>query len=329
MQPNQASNETRLPRAVLRRSAAIQARLDAAKPPAEPENTDPSAAPTGAAPAEPPPAPPAPPAPAGDPRETDPAYWKQRFSVTQGLLNSERQAHVATARERDQQITELRGQIAGLQATSAPAATIDLTKYFTPDQIERFGEEQCEVMARTAITAAAASAKDLIDAEVRPLKQQRETAQADDARARQNAFLDALTEVWPTWRADDEDPRWKLWLTETDDSTGLVRDSILQQHLAAHRAAPIARMFDAWTKSEAAASAPAPAAPVPAPRPQPPVAPSGSGAASAAAPAAPAPAGGAPTDAEVRDFYKRSALGKVKDTERVAFDARMRLRHAT
>ena len=34
----------------------------------------------------------------------------------------------------------------------------------------------------------------------------------------------------------------------------------------------------------------------------------------------------APTGDEVKDFYKRSALGKVKDSERVEFEARLKLR---
>ena len=85
MQASPAKNETRLPRAVLKRSAAIEERIKARS---EPETPDP-ALPTPASSADPAnpnrrktPAPPA------DPRRTAPACWKQRFDATAGVSGS-------------------------------------------------------------------------------------------------------------------------------------------------------------------------------------------------------------------------------------------------
>ena len=80
MQASQATNETRLPRQVLKRSAEIQARLDAERAAREPETPPTEGAPTGVTPT--PPADPAP--PAADPREQDPAYWRHRFGFGVG-----------------------------------------------------------------------------------------------------------------------------------------------------------------------------------------------------------------------------------------------------
>lgn len=132
MQATPALNETRLPRQVLQRSAAIaerqraQAESEAASaaPPAPPAEPSAPAATT---------ADPTPPQPPADPRESDPAYWKQRFKVTEGVLRTEREARTKEALEFNQRITELQDQIRTLQA-SAPAPDLDMGQFLTPNR---------------------------------------------------------------------------------------------------------------------------------------------------------------------------------------------------
>lgn len=322
MQPKTAPNETRLPRAVLRRSEAINARY--APPPPEPETpsaASPAPAPVPAPPAatttDPPPAPPAPPD-----RTQDPTYWQQRFKVTEGILGSVRAQHTETLQAKDQQIAELKGQITEIQA-KAPAQ-LDLLQFFTQEEIDEYGEKQCRVMANAAVAAAKQTAKPLIAAEVQPQKDAQVARDTETERQRLLDFQLDLTKLRPTWQADDKDPRWHLWLSEDDELTGEPRQRTLDRHSAARNAPMIGRMFEAWAKTIAAP-------PAPAPPPVPPIVPHGSGAAPGSdAPAAPDPALAgltAPSAQEVKDFYKRSALGKVKDDERAKFDARLKLRH--
>lgn len=329
MQPNKASNETKLPRAILRRSAAIEARY-APKLPAEPDNPNPAdpTAPAATAPAEPP-APPAepaiPPAPAGDPRHSDPAYWQQRFQVTQGILESERRERRTAVDELHQQITELQEQLRVLQAQAKPVAKADIAKFFTPEQIALYGEEQCETMAQTAMRAATDTAQTLIDAAVQPLRDQQQRDAANTTAGRKQAFTDKLTELVPDWQTIDKEPGFIAWLSE-DDENEVQRQSVLNIHVGNLNALGCAKMMRVWKATQAAAPAAAPAA-----SRVPPMAPSGSGASNdvlAAPTAAPSAAGGHPTAAEKKAFYTRSALGKVKDTERVAFEARLALPRA-
>lgn len=326
MQPNTALNETKLPRAVLRRSAAIQARIDARNTPPEPEPSDPG----NAAPAPAPAANPAPPvepqaaAPAADPRDSDPSYWKQRFQVTSGLLTKERGERTRERDTQHQRIAQLEEEVRTLQATAKPAdEAIDLTQFYTPAQIEQYGEEQCRVMAATALRAARATAQETISAAVRPIRESQERQQTDAAEAARQGFEDALTEQLPNWREIDVDVRWRAWLAEEDENE-VVRQNILNVYIEKANALGAARLMRQWLKT----LAPAPA-PVPAP-PPPPMTPSGSGAnpeGGNAPPPSPAVMQGVPTDAEVKDYFKRSALGKVKADERVAFEARLALRH--
>lgn len=312
-----APTNTRIPRQILRRvENATKRYTETDTPnPADDADTAPKPAATSATPAEPPAG-----APAVDPRENDPAYWKQRFSVTQGMLAKERDDRRKEREAHDQRLTELQ-----TRTSAAPAAEpdIDLALFYTPAEIETYGEEQCRVMARAAMRAATATTKAQVDAEVRPLKEQREREATETAERKKQEFIDKLVELHPGYQQDDVDPRWLAWLDQLNDD-GEQRQGVLNRHIATSNAAAIANMFKSWRKS-------IPAAPVP------PVAPSGTGAAPAGdgtPPTAEALAGlTAPSKAEVADFYKRSATkrrgqpGFVTDEERVQFEARLKLQH--
>ena len=57
----------------------------------------------------------------------------------------------------------------------------------------------------------------------------------------------------------------------------------------------------------------------------PPVSPANRAGPPAAPPVQQAPALGYPSQAEIREFYKRASLGKVSDKERAEFEARLQL----
>ena len=308
MPASQASTETRIPRQIQQRVATAVARYA----PAEPDASRPAAA---TDPATPPAAAPATPAePAADPRHSDPAYWKARFEVTSGMLAAERKAKKDVEDRLTRQITELQTQTRTLQA-AVPAAPIDLAEFYTPEEIEKWGAEQCEAMIRGALRAAKKTTDERIAAEVQPLREQRER---DDQTAAENSkreFMDKIHEQVPDF--DDADPRWVAWLQEIDPNTDAPRQAVLTIHVTARNAAGCVKVIKAWQASLKT--------------PTPPITPSGTGAApgvgDAVMPSAEAVnALVAPTDAEVKDFYKRAALGKVKDAERIAFEARMEKR---
>lgn len=313
MQASQAQNETRLPRAVLRRSAAIEARIAARTEP-EQDPADPNAPPAtpsaaAATPADPNPAPPAPPE---DPRENDPAYWKQRFNVTAGVLRRERDERVAEGTRFNQQLTEMQDQIRALQATAPPAA-IDLTQFLQQDQIEAIGEDEATTIVQTAVKAARAEVQKAIDAEIKPLRDQRAAEQTQAVVDRKLEFKEKLDELVPGYEEIDTSDGWLEWLAQEDEATGVQRQMLLDTHVGQLNAAKVAKMFQAYKATTA--------------RPTPPVAPQGNGAVpDGTPPPADASATRPPSNAEVRDYYRRAALGQVKDPERKQFEARLKLR---
>lgn len=311
MQATPALNETRLPRAVLRRSAAIAERIQARESEAAPAaDLTPPAQPSAdaAPPADPNPAPTAPPV---DPRESDPAYWKQRFKVTEGVLRVEREERRDEATRFQQQLTELQDQVRSLQA-SAPAAEIDMGQFLTPEQIDTLGEEEARAVVKAAMSVAQTEVRKVVEAEIKPLRDQRQAEATAATKTAQQDFVAALTEIVPNFGEIDVTEGWKLWLAQEDPDTGIQRQAILDAHVRKGDAKKTAAMFQKYTKSVE--------------RPQPPVAPSGTGAVpSGDVPAANA-AGLRPlTGAEIRDFYKRAATGKVTDAERTTFEARRKL----
>jgi hypothetical protein len=309
MPASQASTKSRVPQQIQERHAkAIAPYLKAAEP-------DASAPAAATAPALPTASAATPADPLIDARANDPNYWQQRFKVTEGMLARERQAAKDRETSKNQQIVDLQTQVRDLKA-AVPAAPIDLSEFFTPEEIAAYGEPQCRVMATTAMRAAEKQAKNLIAAEVQPLRdRQASDAQADEAAAKQE-FFDKIEAQVPDF--DDADPRWVAWLQEIDEHTGAPRQAVLTIHSASRNVMGCVKVIKEWKASLAV--------------PTPPVSPSGTGAAPTgagdAAPATPEAVSALtpPSDAEVKEFYKRSSLNKVKGPERVAFEARMKLR---
>lgn len=327
-QASQPSNETRLPRAVVRRVAAATAPRTAN--PADPEPTAPVApsdtpnAPVAAVPDASAPKTPTPPE---DPRHSDPTYWKHRFEAVAGRLRAREDEHKAAIGTLRQENDQLRTEILRLQQatpTSTPQATINLAEFFTPEQIKNLGEDDATAMAQAAVNAAMKVARETVTAEIKPLlTRQQEDSEAEAAR-KVREFEEAVEEAVPNYRVLDKDEGWLTWLDEEDAATGLVRQEILTRHCARLDAPKVVKMFQAYL-AQAAAAAPQ--------VPEPPIAPSGSGATGGdTPPQLPRGAGtGYPTQAEIKDFFKRSAtkkpgdVGFVTDKERAEFEARLRL----
>ncbi len=300
-------NETPLPRAVRERALRAQQLLDESKnphrdPPENPESqTTPETQTT-----EPP----------ADPRENDPAYWKQRFNVVSGILKREREERKDEAARLNQEISTLSQQVAKLEVAKPVASDVDLSAFFTSEQIEKLGEDQCKAMVRTALGVTRNELQSHIEAAVKPLQEEAKRTQEQSIAQRRAEFEDRLAEVVPTYQQIDTDPRWHEWLSIVDPATGLVRQDLLNRHVSRFDAPRVAGMFSAFLKDSGAA-----------PVSSPPVAPAAS-----VAPANDAPfvshAKGYPSKDEIRDYYKRSALGKVREAEVKEFEARLQLRAA-
>ncbi len=247
-------------------------------------------------------------------KENDPAYWRHRASAINGFWKADKTRFLGQIDTLKKQVSDQALKIAQLEAAK-PVTTedIDLTAYFSPEQIEELGEAQCKAVAETARKMATQTVQAQVKALVEPLQQER----ADEAKraqeAREAEFFAALTELFPNWQAVDADDRWKAWLRQMDSATGFERQDLLERAMSRGDAPRVAGMLNQFMDTLGQAT------PVP---PEPPVVPAGS--AAGVGGGSPATAVTSyPTRAEIKAFYTRAAQNKVTAEERRQFDARV------
>lgn len=166
------------------------------------------------------------PAQTADPRENDPSYWKQRFNSTMGILRREREDRVAEEKRLNQEIAALRAEVAKLKAQES-RSTIDLSEYFTAEQIEEIGEARAIELVEMARKVAESEVKRRVEQELEPIKQSQTHEQTVRQRRAVQAFHDALTGAVPNWQEINAMEDWLAFLGEEDEKTGLVRQEII------------------------------------------------------------------------------------------------------
>lgn len=299
------NTETRLPRQV--RAQADKARALLTPNPEPPASPPPAPTSEGVESQTP---------PAADPRDNDPVYWKQRFKVTEGMWRRDKARWDEERLQLVQQHDALQARVRELESKGGADDEIKLEEFFTSEEIESLGEEQARIQAKAIKQQATRIARDLVEREVKPLKERSERAVKAAQEEREAGFVEALTELVPHWQQVNADSRWLEWLAEEDAHSGLVRQDILDQHTSTGNAAKVASMIRAWESSLNAVQVPGdPNVGAPHGR---------SGAGGQPGDGNPVSNMGKPTAAEVRDYYKRRALGRVKDEEARSFDARLR-----
>lgn len=323
MQASPALNDVRLPRAVIERSKRIEDKLKAQRESeTAPAVETPPASPPGATAA--PPVDPQPPtnAPAEDPRHSDPLFWKHRFDVMNGILMRERNQHAGEAERLNQRIDELEGEVATLKSAPPPSSSkIDLGKYFTPEQVERMGEDEATSIAATAEKAAqqaADAAVTQMTALLKPEQKRRERLEVNDLERKKREYKEAILAEYPDFdNAIDAADDWVAYLQNFYGTTDIPRQQILDRYIVTFNVPKTIEFIKDFLKTRQ--------------RPAPPIAPQGGGAnPDGGTPPAASDVSGltAPSNEEVRAFYTRDALGHVKDAERLKFEARLKLRAA-
>lgn len=333
--------EVRLPRQVRERGDRARALL-ANDPPAPAGEATPAGS---EVPAPPPPAPTPTPAPAStahsdeippeigpeDPRFNDPAYWKHRFLVAEGVWKSHGNRASAKAAAARQEIEAKNGRIADLTRQLEGARTeleearkgqpdkIDLSEFFTAEEIETLGEEAARIQARATRDSARRIAQEAIDREVKPLKEREAAEREQRSQTAQQRFLAALAEQVPDWEKVNAQDSWLAFLGLDDPATGVWRQAIVDHAQASGNAQPVVNLIEQWRKENAP----------PPPPPAPPVQPhSTMGTPTETPPGGVPVVKGHPTKAEVRDYYKRRTIGKISPDEVKEFEARLKAAQA-
>jgi hypothetical protein len=141
------------------------------------------------------------------------------------------------------------------------------------EEIREFGPDLVDVMRRVSKEELALKDQEITDLRQRLAKAEETTASTAKtvAKTAEEKVIDMLDAQVPSWREQNADEEFLVWLDEVDPFTGSRRGQLLSQAYELHDGPRVVAFFKAY-RNEHAAVQPPPAAP-PAPPATPPAAP--------------------------------------------------------
>ncbi len=209
------------------------------------QNAEPAPAAQEQAPAEPAPQP-APPS-----QDEDYLYWKNRFQVLQGKYNAEVPALRKQVSELEKAVSEAQAQQTQDPQQATPQDVVTALGGLSQDEIDEFGPELIDVVQRIAGAQANQSSE-----QVENLNQQLSETQGELKQIKEDQQDDKVAVFWasaqrlvPDLAAVNSNPDFLTWLDGVDQTTGLQRQSILQNHQDRLNAQGVAAVFNAFKQT--------------------------------------------------------------------------------
>ena len=189
---------------------------------------------------------------------------QDRWKAADALLKNQgadfrrtKQELEAAKRAAEEQANALRAELEELRVArerERPVSSEDLRRYFTADQIERLGEDEC----RNIVAAQRAIAEDItkvnrnsVQREIKEalagVEQERKTLQ----ELRHTQFLSTVDTLVPDWRQIDNDPEFIAWLEEVDELRGTTRRQMGEEASHALDAKRFAAVYNSFKTSRA------------------------------------------------------------------------------
>lgn len=200
------------------------------------------------------------PQPAADSRENDPNYWRHRHQTTEGILRAEKEKAKQLAEEaaalraeadrlRKEALDKTRKADAESRVRSLEQ--IDLSEFFTPAEIEEYGEKHLRTVLKGNVKAAMKTMDPSLQAEMEQMRAEVESVRTIAAQSREQAFWNRLDSSAKDWRAKQANPDFLSWLAEVDPVSGRTRDSYVKDAQAALDAERVAAIFNAFSTASA------------------------------------------------------------------------------
>lgn len=210
------------------------------------------------------------PQPAGDPRENDPNYWRHRHATTEGILRAEKEK----ARQLAEEAAALRAEAdklrketvdkqrkADAESRVRSLEQIDLSEFFTPAEIEEYGEKHLRTVLKGNVKAALKTIDPSLQAEVEQLREELNSIRGVAAQSREQAFWNHIDSAVPDWQSQQANPAFQAWLAEVDPVSGRTRDSYVKEAQSSLDAKRIVAIFKSFTPPSAAPQQAAPQRP--------------------------------------------------------------------
>jgi hypothetical protein len=239
----------RVPSAVRRAAADIDARYAAAAPTPSADPTPAPAAPVAPA-ADPTPTPAADPAPAPAPAE--PINWEHRFNSMKGRYEKERADKLALS----EQLAQTQTLISQMHTAPAPVtpetpAELRADSFLPPEVVNEYGEEFLGVVGKKAKAELAPELDGLRQQLTSIQKQLEGNATASKATARHN-MLATLDRDLAEWRTINVAPEFHSWLALPDEFSGAIRHELLKAAYEQNNTPRVLAFFRRFISDEAA-----------------------------------------------------------------------------
>jgi len=314
--------DVKIPDAVKRRSAAVDAYFaQQVKPPEEVTQTPvpPTAQPQAAEPITPPvpPVSPAEPPPVAAPSHQQPPSatpdaddpnegWERRFARMQGRFTAERKLNAELQGQIEQMGDELQKTQALMRRSNGrqqPQNPPPPPSFLTEKDVTDYGSDTVEFAQRAA--------KHAIAPDLLRLEDENNKLRHQMMSDRRRAMMQIIEAQLPNWKQIDDSPRWKQWLNLRDPYSGRIRGQLLNDAMLSADAPRVVSFFQGFIAEEKATGhlePPSAPPPVPLAPPKEPAIPL----ASLAAPGRPRPAGGgdSPPLLDDKPVYSRADIAK-------------------
>ena len=187
----------------------------------------------------------------------------ERFTVLTGKYNAEVPRYAQELRGLKEEIAKLTRENEELKQKQAPQSSSILTPEKKTELEGLYGPEMVHAF-ETIASAAVQPLQKKFD-EFKPVKEPEKPANHEPVRETRDdpspdlaaRYEGMLTQMVPTWRAQNDDQRFIAWLNLRDPTSGIPRMSMLQRHHDAMDAVHVAEIFKAFTEGrEIGAAAP-------------------------------------------------------------------------
>lgn len=199
------------------------------------------------------------------------AEYEQKWRTADGMLKQQgaefrriKAEMEAAAKQAREEAAAARAEAERLQAEMErvrPVSGDEVKKYFTTEQIERLGEDECRELLRVHRQMADDASRVTKASVQRELSSVLESVNAEKqslAALKQEQFFGTVDALMPEWRNIDNDPAFMTWLEEVDPMSGHTRRELgisARDSLNAKRFAAIYTAFkDSQAKSTSVAS---------------------------------------------------------------------------
>ncbi len=257
-------------------------------------------------------------------RDNDVNYWRARANALAGYDRQNTATSKAKIEALEARIRDLLAKNTELvKSTPAAQPKINLEEHFSAEELELIPPDVATLIQRNI-----AKGQSTLEAELATIRNELATLRLGEKKTTEEAevaahrkFIEGLDSGFSNWAEVDKDLRWRSWLTIPDETTGIVRQAIVDRCKADKNPVGIVNLLKQFMITLAPATLPA----------EPPVNPPALGGTGGDAPTKPDPAafdGRWMTDAEIKDGYKRKSVRteggpKMTPEEAAQFDARV------